>query len=418
MGNINRAVFDQCIVYIVNWNRNGIRIGKCWGINGFYITQILFQNAGNSLFQNFIYRNLQVIINRKIDVISLFWLNQGSLYRFQLFSDVINDNLFWSVGSLKDCLHILFQTRFSDDGFRGIRFFFSLALQLFIQFCQLVWGRLARITDQRGKILSVIIYTLGIFRNADTLQNIFILCNRCSCIAADAGSNCHADILLIIRLFHLIADHQNFQTLLIGKRKDRISGFVCLVWKTILFKIFGRICVFFIVRIGIQAKAVRSGKKCHQRFGTGTLLFCRHIVDFLLSINICTETVADRSLFTCKNKRTVLIHFNREGAGVNRVSVCTNQLTETIEFCVQRENTFFCRVVRSVILDGYGVGNLISSDQFSVPVINISSCTLKCSGFCDLQFKIIRILFSMHHLQDKKSSDQDGKHSKENHTKQ
>ena len=43
-----------------------------------------------------------------------------------------------SVGSLKDCLHILFQTRFSDDGFRGIRFFFSLALQLFIQFCQLV----------------------------------------------------------------------------------------------------------------------------------------------------------------------------------------------------------------------------------------------------------------------------------------
>lgn len=29
MGNINRAVFDQCIVYIVNWNRNGIRIGKC-----------------------------------------------------------------------------------------------------------------------------------------------------------------------------------------------------------------------------------------------------------------------------------------------------------------------------------------------------------------------------------------------------
>lgn len=137
----------------------------------------------------------------------------------------------------------------------------------------------------------------------------------------------------------------------------------------------------FIVRIGIQAKAVRSGKKCHQRFGTGTLLFCRHIVDFLLSINICTETVADRSLFTCKNKRTVLIHFNREGAGVNRVSVCTNQLTETIEFCVQRENTFFCRVVRSVILDGYGVGNLISSDQFSVPVINISSCTLKGSGF-------------------------------------
>lgn len=56
----------------------------------------------------------------------------------------------------------------------------------------------------------------------------------------------------------------------------------------------------FIVRIGIQAKAVRSGKKCHQRFGTGTLLFCRHIVDFLLSINVCTETVAGRSLFTCK----------------------------------------------------------------------------------------------------------------------
>ena len=59
-------------------------------------------------------------------------------------------------------------------------------------------------------------------------------------------------------------------------------------------------------------------------------MFCRHIVDFLLSINVCTETVAGRSLFTCKNKRTVLIHFNREGAGVNRVSVCTNQFTETI----------------------------------------------------------------------------------------
>ena len=77
MINIKHGVIDQCIIHIINRNRDGRCIGIFIRLEGFDILNICHQHTCNLLLKHFIAGDLQILIDGKIYIISLYRIFLG-----------------------------------------------------------------------------------------------------------------------------------------------------------------------------------------------------------------------------------------------------------------------------------------------------------------------------------------------------
>ena len=110
MTDINHVIIKQGKVNIINRNFN---FTACYFgcIKVFRIDNIGIQNTGKLFFQNFVCRNLQILINGQIYVIA------GNRFmiirRFRNLSDTVYKNSFIPLNSLKLGFHGFFNSKLS-----------------------------------------------------------------------------------------------------------------------------------------------------------------------------------------------------------------------------------------------------------------------------------------------------------------
>ena len=119
MADVQHAVFDQCIVHIID-RRTHIRGILAVSLKFLGIDNILHQDAGNGLFQHIISDFLQVFVNGEIYVVSSFRIFPGVFVNIQDLSHIIYKDGFGAVFALELGLHQLLNPGLSDDRIRGI----------------------------------------------------------------------------------------------------------------------------------------------------------------------------------------------------------------------------------------------------------------------------------------------------------
>ena len=142
---------------------------------------------------------------------------------------------------------------------------------------------------------------------------------------------------------------------------------------------------------------------------------CWHILLFLVKAIdlLLTEYVCHKSKTLCFIRHRKLIFIigvqNNTEIADNRVSIALNNLYDLADLFIKL--LIFLRncVIFPVVFDSHGIGQLVVSQKLTVPVIDISSCSLYRSCFLDLKPVIIQIGLTVYNLQLKTASSQNCK---------
>ena len=166
-------VLDQRIIDIIDRDHNAHGRTVCpWHIL-LDILDLGHQNTRQTLLQDIICCNLQVLINGQIQIMPGFWLSLA--LHLQHISHTVHIDGTLPLLTLKICLHILLQTCFTNQVI-GIIIFI-----LFFQRIQLILVRLANISNDICKIFRIGIRTQTALLNIHSLQITLVLQDLCNC---------------------------------------------------------------------------------------------------------------------------------------------------------------------------------------------------------------------------------------------
>ena len=93
---------------------------------------------------------------------------------------------------------------------------------------------------------------------------------------------------------------------------------------------------------------------------------------------------------------------------IQGISVCLDQLRQSVDLTVQREHTLFGRAISTIVLQYNGRGQFIFGNCLTVSVIEISPGAFQRTGSCDLHLKVVCIILAVNNLQREQACHQRG----------
>ena len=220
MCNINDVVVEHLEIDIVNRKHDFGALGILSHLKGFCINNPVIDDVCKLSLQNILRGDLKIMINGEIHIIARD--RSDIIAGLKLVAKIVDINGLRSLRSLQLCFQSGFDSGFSDNIAAGV------GIVLLLKTGQFLRTDFSGITENLGKIFTVIVSAYRIIRNIHALQMVLVLQNGRHCFLGHILRNGGRDILLIAVQIDQIANRNKLQETLriISLFRNKSAGFI------------------------------------------------------------------------------------------------------------------------------------------------------------------------------------------------